>query len=53
VIIEEIVGVIEAKRDKKRKPDQVKTSEKKPKKVKPTSGGESPHPYQGRLVGGN
>ena len=53
MIIEEITGITEARRGKKRKPDQVKAGEKKPKKVKPTTGGESPHPYQGRLVGGN
>ena len=31
--------------------DQVKAKEKKPKKVKPNMGHQSPHPYQGRLVG--
>ena len=31
--------------------DQVKAKEKKPKKIKPNKGHESPHPYQGRLVG--
>ena len=31
--------------------NQVKAKEKKPKKVKPNKGHESPHPYQGRLVG--
>jgi len=31
--------------------NQVKTKEKKPKKVKPSKGGSSPHPYRGRLVG--
>jgi len=49
--IADIVTVVEAKRKGKKKPDQVKASEPKPKKVKPTQGGESPHPYQGRLVG--
>lgn len=52
MIISEIVSVAEARKNKhKHKPDQVRASEKKPKKVKPTLGGESPHPYQGRLVG--
>jgi phosphosulfolactate phosphohydrolase-like enzyme len=52
MIISEIVNVTEARKKKsKRKPDQVRAGEKKPKKSKPTSGGESPHPYQGRLVG--
>ncbi len=31
--------------------DQVKAKEKKPKKIKPNMGHESPHPYRGRLVG--
>ena len=31
--------------------DQVKAKEKKPKKIKPNKGHESPHPTQGRLVG--
>jgi len=31
--------------------NQVKAKEKKPKKIKPNKGHESPHPYQGRLVG--
>ena len=31
--------------------NQVKAKEKKPKKVKPNMGHQSPHPYQGRLVG--
>jgi len=31
--------------------NQVKAKEKKPKKVKPSKGGSSPHPYRGRLVG--
>lgn len=34
-----------------READQVKAKERKPKKVKPTKGGSSPHPYRGRLVG--
>ena len=53
MIIAEIVSIAEARKGKKSKPDQVKAGERKPKKVKPTTGGESPHPYQGRLVGGN
>jgi hypothetical protein len=36
-----------------KKPDQVRASEPKPKKVKPNTGGQSPHPFQGRLVGEN
>lgn len=32
-------------------PNVVKASEPKPRKVKPSRGGESEHPYQGRLVG--
>lgn len=36
---------------RRRTPDQVKTCEPKPKKVKPTKSGSSEHPYQGRLVG--
>lgn len=52
MIIREIVGVAEARKKKsKHKPDQVRAGEKKPKKSKPTKSGESPHPYQGRLVG--
>jgi predicted Zn-ribbon and HTH transcriptional regulator len=31
--------------------DQVKAKEKKPKKIKPNKGNESPHPMRGRLVG--
>lgn len=31
--------------------NQVKAKENKPKKVKPNKGHQSPHPYQGRLVG--
>ena len=31
--------------------NQVKAKEKKPKKQKPSKGHQSPHPYQGRLVG--
>ena len=31
--------------------NQVKANEKKPKKQKPSKGHQSPHPYQGRLVG--
>lgn len=33
------------------KPDHVRASERKPKLRKPAPGGESPHPYQGRMVG--
>ena len=38
-----IGDVVEAK--------QVKAKSKKPKKIKPNMGHESPHPYQGKLVG--
>lgn len=31
--------------------DQVKASDKKPKKIKPNKGNESPHPMRGKLVG--
>lgn len=52
MIISEIVSVAEARKNKRNhRHDQVRASEKKPKKIKPSSGGESPHPYQGRLVG--
>lgn len=33
------------------KPDHVRAAERKPKLRKPSPGGESPHPYQGRMVG--
>jgi len=31
--------------------DQVKANTKKPKKIKPNMGNESPHPFRGKLVG--
>lgn len=34
-----------------KRPDYVVKASDKPKKVKPSMGGESPHPYQGKLVG--
>jgi hypothetical protein len=34
-----------------KRPKYVVTTKDKPKKVKPSMGGESPHPYQGKLVG--
>lgn len=33
------------------RPDHVRAAERKPKLRKPSPGGESPHPYQGRMVG--
>ena len=33
------------------KKKQVKANSKKPKLIKPNTGHESPHPYQGKLVG--
>lgn len=34
-----------------KRPDYVVKATDKPKKIKPSMGGESPHPYQGKLVG--
>lgn len=34
-----------------KRPDYVVKASDKPKKIKPSMGGESPHPYQGKLVG--
>lgn len=34
-----------------KRPDYVVKASSKPKKIKPSMGGESPHPYQGKLVG--
>ena len=34
-----------------KRPGYVVSTKDKPKKVKPSKGGESPHPYQGKLVG--
>lgn len=34
-----------------KRPKYVVTTKDKPKKIKPSMGGESPHPYQGKLVG--
>lgn len=39
------------KKVSEKKTKQVKGKEKKPKKVKPSSSGQQPHPYRGRLVG--
>jgi hypothetical protein len=36
-----------------KRPAYVVSTKDKPKKVKPTRGGSSPHPYQGKLVGEN
>ena len=36
---------------KDKRPSYVVTTKDKPKKVKPSTGGSSPHPYQGKLVG--
>lgn len=36
---------------KDKRPDYVVKASDKPKKIKPSMGGESPHPYQGKLVG--
>ena len=33
--------------------DHVRASERKPRKVKPSRSGSSPHPYRGRMVGEN
>ena len=34
-----------------KKPNHSKAKDKKPKKIKPNMGHESPHPMQGKLVG--
>lgn len=39
------------KKVSEKKSKQVKGKEKKPKKVKPSTTGQQPHPYRGRLVG--
>ena len=42
---------VEAMRDLVERAKQVKAKSKMPKKMKPNTGHESPHPYQGQLVG--
>ena len=49
----EVLSKIESKKidEAYKKATQVKAKEKKPKKLKPSKGHQSPHPYKGRLVG--
>jgi hypothetical protein len=59
--IDSQIALLKRKRDKTneeqgvaegdKRPNYVVTTKDKPKKFKPSMGGESPHPYQGKLVG--
>jgi len=53
--IDSQIALLKRKRDKTnegdKRPSYVVKASDKPKKIKPSMGGESPHPYQGKLVG--
>ena len=49
--LSKLVEEVEAMRDLVERAKQVKAKSKMPKKIKPNTGHESPHPFQGQLVG--